>query len=146
MKAKKVLLSALALALLSTAPATVSWGASGQKIGNVRLNVKNRLEPGSSLGRDGAILGEPAKGELGIWETADSYDLESVRVTSGFGDNLAIGTEIGVEAVIRTTGGGKTFSTTLGAGDVHLSDNSVTITDVRRSKQRLIVSLRLSGI
>lgn len=146
MKAKKVLLSALALALLSTAPATVSWAASGQKIGNVRLNVKNRLEPGSSIGRDGVILGEPAKGELGIWETADAYDLESVRVTSGFGENLAIGTEIGVEAVIRTTGGGRTFSTTLGAGDVHLSDNSVTITDVRRSKQRLIVSLCLSGI
>ena len=146
MRPRKILLSALTVALLSAFAAVPAPAASKQKIGSVRLNAKNRIETGGSITRDGVVQGDPAKGELGVWVNADSYQLESVRVTGGVGDNLPVGSVISVEAVLRTTDSDRSFSQTLSESDVHLSDNAVKVTELRRSKTRLIVGLRFPGI
>lgn len=146
MRPRKILLSALTVALLSAFAAVPALAASKQKIGSVRLNAKNRIETGGSITRDGVVQGDPAKGELGVWVNADSYQLESVRVTGGVGDNLPVGSVISVEAVLRTTDSDRSFSQTLSESDVHLSDNAVKVTELRRSKTRLIVGLRFPGI
>ena len=146
MKPRKMLLSALTLVLLSAFSAVSVAAASKQKISSVRLNVKNRIEVGGSIARDGVVLGEPSKGELGVWVNADSYQLESVRVTGGSGDNLPVDTVISVEAVLRTTDSDRSFAQNFSEDNVHLSDNGVKVTELRRSKTRLIVGLRFPGI
>ena len=130
MRPRKILLSALTVALLSAFAAVPAPAASKQKIGSVRLNAKNRIETGGSITRDGVVQGDPAKGELGVWVNADSYQLESVRVTGGVGDNLPVGSVISVEAVLRTTDSDRSFSQTLSESDVHLSDNAGKVTEL----------------
>ena len=134
--------AALIAVILAVTPV---YASAGQKIKSVKLHVRSLVESGDSLHRDDIVLGEPERGEIGVWVDSEKYSLESARITSGTSRDLSVGQEIKIKAVLSAEGD-YLFKSGFGKSDVKISGSAATVTDVSRSRRSLTVTLRLRGL
>lgn len=140
MKIKQILFTSVLTSLLLMSAAFSSFGATKKKITSVSLKAKSHLEVGQSVDSGDVIEGDPADGEIGVWEESDKYTITELKITHGTGKELKVGQEVKVRVVLEVDDDDYIFKSGLSKSNVHVSGDA-ECTSVSRNQSRLTLTL-----